>query len=323
MIIEKGELVFMENKEKISIIIPTYNRCQYLKQLIQSIFNQSYNNIELIVINDNSTDDTDIYMKEVKKENSKITYIKNKKNKGPSYNRLIGYERAKGTYIIFADDDDYYTDNNFFEKAVRVFEKKEFKDIALVSGNVKRLDQGKKIFLDADIGISGHINGIEYLSQLQLKYQKPYSTFTTLFKRDALENAKFNDLEMVNDAPIYMRALMAGDIYIMKDVIGVYREHSQNISKSLPTDFLIANIEEKRKIYKILDSKDKRGKWCDWYIEQMLGTIRYFLFFNKVPKQEFDRLYVWCIWSLDKKRWKFKLKMYKYRKQIKTMNGEK
>ncbi len=55
----------------------------------------------------------------------------------------------------------------------------------------------------------------------------------------------------------------------------------------------------------------------------MLGTIRYFLFFNKVPKQEFDRLYVWCIWSLDKKRWKFKLKMYKYRKQIKTMNGEK
>ena len=42
MIIEKGELVFMENKEKISIIIPTYNRCQYLKQLIQSIFNQSY-----------------------------------------------------------------------------------------------------------------------------------------------------------------------------------------------------------------------------------------------------------------------------------------
>lgn len=60
---------------------------------------------------------------------------------------------------------------------------------------------------------------------------------------------------MVNDAPIYMRALMAGDIYIMKDVIGVYREHSQNISKSLPTDFLIANIEEKRKIYKILDSK--------------------------------------------------------------------
>ena len=76
MIIEKGELVFMENKEKISIIIPTYNRCQYLKQLIQSIFNQSYNNIELIVINDNSTDDTDIYMKEVKKENSKITYRK-------------------------------------------------------------------------------------------------------------------------------------------------------------------------------------------------------------------------------------------------------
>ena len=102
-------------EEKISVIIPTYNRYGYLKQLINSIFEQSYNNIELIVINDNSTDSTDKYMSKLEKQNSNIKYIKNKENRGPSYSRRTGYEKSEGEYIVFADDDDYYIDNNLFE----------------------------------------------------------------------------------------------------------------------------------------------------------------------------------------------------------------
>ena len=272
------------SEEKISVVIPTYNRYSYLKQLITSIFEQSYNNIELIVINDNSTDNTDKYMLKLEKENSNIKYIKNEENRGPSYSRRIGYEKAEGEYIIFADDDDYYIDNNFFEKVVILYRKEKFKNVALISGNVKRLEEEKKKFIDADLGIDGYINGIEYLRQLQLKYQKPYSTFTTIFKKDALIRANFENVNMINDSIIYMRALMAGDIYIMKDVIGVYREHGQNISKALPLEFLIENIDEKRKIYKILELKNKKGRWCEWYIDQIQSTVGYFLFFYKTDK---------------------------------------
>ena len=282
------------SEEKISVVIPTYNRYSYLKQLITSIFEQSYNNIELIVINDNSTDNTDKYMLKLEKENSNIKYIKNEENRGPSYSRRIGYEKAEGEYIIFADDDDYYIDNNFFEKVVILYRKEKFKNVALISGNVKRLEEEKKKFIDADLGIDGYINGIEYLRQLQLKYQKPYSTFTTIFKKDALIRANFENVNMIIDSIIYMRALMAGDIYIMKDVIGVYREHGQNISKALPLEFLIENIDEKRKIYKILELKNKKGRWCEW-----------------------------CIESLDKKKWKLKIQLFKYRKQIKLLQTQK
>ena len=311
------------SEEKISVVIPTYNRYSYLKQLITSIFEQSYNNIELIVINDNSTDNTDKYMLKLEKENSNIKYIKNEENRGPSYSRRIGYEKAEGEYIIFADDDDYYIDNNFFEKVVILYRKEKFKNVALISGNVKRLEEEKKKFIDADLGIDGYINGIEYLRQLQLKYQKPYSTFTTIFKKDALIRVNFENVNMINDSIIYMRALMAGDIYIMKDVIGVYREHGQNISKALPLEFLIENIDEKRKIYKILELKNKKGRWCEWYIDQIQSTVGYFLFFTKPTRQEFDKMCEWCIESLDKKKWKLKIQLFKYRKQIKLLQTQK
>lgn len=94
------------SNEKISIIIPTYNREKLIKKSVESIINQTYKNIEIIIVDDASTDNT----KEVigKINDKRIKYYKLKKNKGACYARNYGIKKATGNYISFQDSDDIY-----------------------------------------------------------------------------------------------------------------------------------------------------------------------------------------------------------------------
>lgn len=89
---------------KISVIITTYNRGYILGRGIQNILNQTYQNFELIVVNDNSTDDTEEVVKSF--DDPRIRYIKNPENKGVSFARNLGIKEADCDHIIFQDDDD-------------------------------------------------------------------------------------------------------------------------------------------------------------------------------------------------------------------------
>jgi len=91
---------------KFSIIIPVYNTEKYLKRCLDSVLNQTYDNYEMIVINDGSTDNSKLVLNEYK-SNSKIKIIE-ETNHGVSYTRNLGMEHAQGDYILFLDSDDYY-----------------------------------------------------------------------------------------------------------------------------------------------------------------------------------------------------------------------
>ena len=92
--------------EKISVIIPTYNRANLISNSIKSVLNQTYKNLEVIVVDDGSTDNT----KEIidKFEDERIKYIKLRENRGGSNARNIGIQNAKGKFISFQDSDDIY-----------------------------------------------------------------------------------------------------------------------------------------------------------------------------------------------------------------------
>ena len=90
--------------KKVSVIIPTYNSDKYLKKCIESILLQTYKNIEIIIINDGSTDKTDDIVK--KYEDERIKYYKNK-NQGIGKSRNYGIKQSTGEYIMFVDSDDY------------------------------------------------------------------------------------------------------------------------------------------------------------------------------------------------------------------------
>lgn len=92
---------------KLSIIIPAFNTGQYLEQTLNIITNQSLKDCEIIVINDNSTDNTENIVKMFQKQFTNIKYIKNETNRGPGYSRNIGISVANGEFITFLDSDDW------------------------------------------------------------------------------------------------------------------------------------------------------------------------------------------------------------------------
>ena len=103
----------MKKQDLISIVVPIYNVEKYLEKCINSIIIQTYKNIEIILVNDGSTDSSgkicDIYLKKDKR----IKVI-HKKNGGLSDARNVGIENAKGKYIAFIDSDDFI-DSDFIE----------------------------------------------------------------------------------------------------------------------------------------------------------------------------------------------------------------
>ncbi|MBU4375417.1 glycosyltransferase family 2 protein, partial [Patescibacteria group bacterium] len=90
----------------ISIIIPVYNQAEKLKQCLESIKNQAYDNYEIIIINDRSTDKLSRIIELSKKEfGYKIEWLHNYKNHGAHYARNKGFKRSKGEYLLFCDSD--------------------------------------------------------------------------------------------------------------------------------------------------------------------------------------------------------------------------
>ena len=96
-----------ENNIKISIIVPIYNTEKYLSKCIESLLNQTYNNIEIILVNDGSKGNSDIIVKKYKDE--RIKYYK-KDNEGIGKTRNFGITKATGDYLMFIDSDDYIKD---------------------------------------------------------------------------------------------------------------------------------------------------------------------------------------------------------------------
>lgn len=100
---------------KVSIIIPVYNAEKYLYNTINSIVNQTYINIEIILIDDNSKDNSLEICKKFAEDDNRIKVIKNGENKGVSYSRNRGIDIATGKYIVFIDSDDTVDKNYIFE----------------------------------------------------------------------------------------------------------------------------------------------------------------------------------------------------------------
>ena len=93
----------------VSVILPTYNRGYCISKSIESVLNQSYNELELIVVDDGSTDETEnIVSTYVDKKQRRVRYIKLEKNAGVCNARNIGIKYAEGTYIAFQDSDDFW-----------------------------------------------------------------------------------------------------------------------------------------------------------------------------------------------------------------------
>lgn len=124
----------------ISIIVPVYNSEQYLSRCLQSIINQSYKDIEIILVNDGSTDNSEKICNEYTLVDSRIKVI-SQENKGPAAARNTGVRQAKGKFVFFLDADDYI-DSNALETMVTTYNKYQ---PDLVMANFNKLENNGKI----------------------------------------------------------------------------------------------------------------------------------------------------------------------------------
>ncbi|MBQ6099339.1 MAG: glycosyltransferase family 2 protein [Methanobrevibacter sp.] len=265
---------YKTGNEKISIIIPTHNRFEQLTQLVNSIFNQTYQNFEIILVDDLSIDETnEVYSNY---HDKRLKYYRNYENLGAGLNRQKGYNLSHGKYIIFCDDDDYFIDNEYFYELIKIFEDE---NINLICSESYTHYENNDKYIHTNLNIDEEsIDSIEYLNNFMTKYRKPTSVFPAAFRRTTLIEAKFKEMTMMNDTSIYLRALMiGGKTYINKKIIGVYRVHEKNFTKSVHSDFIIKNLEEKRKIHNYLKKHEKISNSDDWYAQQIAITMNYYL----------------------------------------------
>lgn len=109
------------NRPKVSVVIPVYNTEAYVEEAVRSIMNQTLNDIEIIIINDGSTDKSLSVIKELAREDNRIKWL-SQPNMGQSVARNVGMDRAKGDYIYFMDSDDFLEEDalsSCFSKADR------------------------------------------------------------------------------------------------------------------------------------------------------------------------------------------------------------
>ena len=130
----------MNSYNLVSVVIPFYNSEKYLLNTLISVYNQTYKNIEVILINDGSEDDSDRIARTFIRANDKYII---KENTGISDSRNLGIKASEGTYILFLDSDDILS-NDFIEKRVNLLDKNP--DLSFCCSNIIKIDlNGNKI----------------------------------------------------------------------------------------------------------------------------------------------------------------------------------
>ena len=179
--------------KKVSIIVPVYNAERYLEECIKSLINQSYKNIEIILVNDGSTDSSEDIIKSFLKVNNNIIYV-SQENSGPSATRNKGLEYASGEYIMFVDSDDY--------AAVNLCERLLSKDSDLVMCKSYKFSNSPK-FETTDFSSLTHLTRVSDIGSIE--FEKLYKNtqfnppFCKLYKKHLITTLFKEDLDLGED----------------------------------------------------------------------------------------------------------------------------
>ena len=216
----------MQESALVSVIIPLYNAEQYIYEAVNSIINQTYQNIEIIIIDDGSTDASE---KTVSSLNSpKILYVKNEKNLGVSATRNRGFEIAKGKYISLMDADDVSISTRL-EKQVYFLEKHS--DYGVVSSHYES-------FRKHPFGVKTRIRKLPIDTNsihANLLFTNVVCGAVTTIRSSVLKNnhLKFDtSLQMAEDFDLWRRLSFVTKIANIDEVLLRYRKHANNSIKN-------------------------------------------------------------------------------------------
>lgn len=195
----------------VSIIMPSYNTAQYIKNTIQSVLNQTYTNWELIIVDDCSNDNTNEVFNTI--TDQRIMIFKNEKNSGAAVSRNKALREAKGRWIAFLDSDDLWMPEKlekqiaFMEKNNYAFSYTKYEEID-VDGN----KTGVKVTGPKKITKTGMFN-----------YCWP-GCLTVMYDSSKIGLIQIEDIEKNNDYAMWLKVCKKANCYLLDECLGQYRK---------------------------------------------------------------------------------------------------
>lgn len=286
----------MPKNPKVSILVPTYNYAHYLDEAIKSALNQSYTDFELIIVDDNSTDNTDdVVLKYL--TDARITYYKNPVNIGLSNNFNKCLDLAKGEYIKYLLADDRLHPQ-LLEKFVTIMDRDP--SIALITSNsemfgtnskvrvqpFKHLQSGKKIINESLKENNGNWIG---------------EPTVIMFRKTALKAHHFdNNYTCLVDWDLWLKLLTEGDCYIVPETLSYFRSHDKQASQKVLNNFnytfeeyyFYKNIQQKNPYKADVDMLNingivkKRAVFCGDAMFKLIPSLK-----NKKQRKVFGKAF--------------------------------
>lgn len=281
----------INEKENVSVIISTYNSKEYIGKTLDSILQQIYKNIEIIIIDDCSTDGTIEYIKD-NYNNENIRIFKNDKKLGINSNRKKAIIYSKGKYIVFLNDKDRFIDSKYIEDAVDTMEKN--KKIAIVCGNHISYNLSKTIMTEQNYPYEREVSGKELFTNFSsINYPIP-SISASVFRKKVLEKAKYEEMKNLNDSAIFLRTILYGNMAFFNESKVECVVDEKNDS-NYETNFIIDNLDEKIKVHKIAEEENKYSKEevKKWLLEQLDITIIDFIKKSKPNFFKYRKIIKW------------------------------
>ena len=218
----------IKNDELVSIVVPVYNVEKYLEDCVDSILRQTYENLEIVLVDDGSTDGSGKICDDLQKKSNRIIVI-HKKNGGLSDARNCGIDNAHGKYICIIDSDDLVS-----EDYIEIMKKNISESVKITAcGYCHYYDSGRKVKINFD-NICHYYKGIEAQKYLNVIGFFNVSTCNKLFEKSLFDEIRFPVGKKSEDWYVMYKLIeKAGGIYYNSDIKYLYRQRSGSITKSI------------------------------------------------------------------------------------------
>lgn len=207
----------------VSIITPSYNTADYIGVTIESALNQTYENWEMIIVDDCSTDNTDAvvynYLLNNSKVNGRIKYLKNKYNSGAAVSRNRALLEAKGRWIAFLDSDD-------------IWEKEKLeKQILFMESNNYHFSYTQYEEIDEKNNALGVIvTGPSRISKFGMYAYCWPGCLTVMYDKNIIGTVQIENIKKNNDYAIWLKVCKIADGYLLNEKLAKYRKRKGSIS---------------------------------------------------------------------------------------------
>lgn len=209
-------------EEIISIITPTYNCGRFIGETIKSVQSQTYQNWEMIIVDDCSKDDTEEIVLEFIKNDKRIKYHKLKNNSGAAVARTTAMELAKGSYMAFLDSDDIWTEDKL-EKQLSFMKKNNY---AFTCTSYEQIDEEGN-------SLNRIVNPVEKCSYNRLLLDCPVGNSTVMYDVKKMGKFKVPNIRKRNDDALWLQMLKKENyIYGFNSVLMKYRIRKNSISSN-------------------------------------------------------------------------------------------